>query len=157
MSKQDIIHWYEELDALRCEATALAERKCRKLRTGQVAFSPELNLSRFKIKAWLLLIDKYKKREVSSRFLKRTLKRANLSNKMRSLSEEELQERLKDEYKLYYQLKGEAGELRMTALENLALAIAEKGIQTRKKFLGHFGNESSRGRQQERLSFFKVN
>jgi len=38
MSKQDIIHWYEELDALRCEATALAERKCRKLRTGQVAF-----------------------------------------------------------------------------------------------------------------------
>ncbi len=51
MSKSEIINEYEELDSLRCEATAFAEKNCRKLRTGQVAFSPELNESRLKIKA----------------------------------------------------------------------------------------------------------
>jgi hypothetical protein len=127
MSKTEVIHRYEELDALRCEATAFAERRCRKLHMGQVAFSPELNLSRLKIKAWLMLLAKVKKRKISSRLIKRTLKKANISSDARGLPEGEIQECLKAEYKLYYQLKGDATQLRMTALAQLAAAIAEKG------------------------------
>jgi len=52
MSKFQIVAEYEELDNIRCQTTALAEAKCRKLRTGQVAFSPELNAARLLIKAW---------------------------------------------------------------------------------------------------------
>jgi hypothetical protein len=33
---------YEELDDVRCKAVATAERTCRKLRAGQVAFSPTI-------------------------------------------------------------------------------------------------------------------
>ncbi len=61
MSKSKAISEYEELNTLRCEATVFAEKHYRKLRTGQVAFSPELNESRLKIKAWLLLIARTKR------------------------------------------------------------------------------------------------
>lgn len=52
---------YEEFDLLRCQATAFAESKCRKLRTGQVAFSPELAVVRQQIQAWQLLAKKKKR------------------------------------------------------------------------------------------------
>ena len=135
MSKTEVIHRYEELDALHCEATAFAKRRCRKLRMGQVAFSLELNLSRLKIKAWLMLLTKVKKRKVSSRLIKHTLKKANIPSEARGLPEEELQECRKKEYKLYYQLKGDATQLRMTALEQLATAIAEKGDTDKEKVI----------------------
>lgn len=85
MSRSKIIQEYEALDYLRCEITAKAERQCHKLRTGQVAYSPELNDSRLKIKAWLLLISRAKNHKISSRLIKRTLKKAGLSIEMRSL------------------------------------------------------------------------
>jgi hypothetical protein len=42
---------YEELDKFRIAAVATAERKCRKLRMGQVAFSPAISQARLLIKA----------------------------------------------------------------------------------------------------------
>jgi hypothetical protein len=36
---------YETLDAIRCDITAHAEKKCRKLRKGQLAFSPALQIA----------------------------------------------------------------------------------------------------------------
>jgi hypothetical protein len=80
MSKLEVIHEYETLDALRCEVTASADRRCRKLRTGQVAFSPELNANRMRIKVWLLLIAKLKNRKISSRLIKRSLKKRQYDN-----------------------------------------------------------------------------
>ncbi len=99
MSKYEIAQTYEELDLLRCETTSFAERHCRKLRTGQVAFSPELNLSRLKISALSLLISKAKKRKGSSRLISRTLKKANLPANFKSYPVEKLQELIKEEYK----------------------------------------------------------
>jgi hypothetical protein len=145
LSKNEIAQRYEELDAIRCKATTFAEKRCRKLCLGQVAFSPELNMSRLKIQAWLPLIARTKKRKVSSRFLKRSIKKANLPLEARSLPEEDLQDRLKEEYKTYYQIKGEAVELRMTALDNLATALAEKGETDKEKVI-----QAIRQRKQQR-------
>jgi hypothetical protein len=36
--------WYEDLDESRCKGIRFAERKCRKLRKGQVAYSPQLDV-----------------------------------------------------------------------------------------------------------------
>jgi hypothetical protein len=69
MSRYELIQRYEELGLLRCEATAFAELHCRKLHTGQVAFSPELNAFRRRIKAWLLLLSRAQKKKGSSRLL----------------------------------------------------------------------------------------
>jgi hypothetical protein len=38
---------YECLDEVRCQITEMAESKCRKLRKGNVAYSPILNATRF--------------------------------------------------------------------------------------------------------------
>jgi len=135
MSKYEIAQTYEELDLLRCETTSFAERHCRKLRTGQVAFSPELNLCRLKIIALSLLISKAKKRKVSSRLISRTLKKANLPANFKSYPVEKLQRLIKEAYTAYYQIKGEATQLRASALENLAEALAQKGDSTKEKML----------------------
>jgi hypothetical protein len=145
MSKTEAILEYEELDILRCQATAFAERHCRKLCTGQVAFSPELNAGRLKMKGWLLLIAKQQNRKVSSRLLSRTLKKAGIQAEAKTLELEDLQERLKEEYQHYYQIKGEAKQLRMTALVYLALALAEKGNSEKEKIL-----KALRHREQQR-------
>jgi hypothetical protein len=95
--KDDIIRsglQHEELDSLRCRCVAEAERKCRKLRVGQVAFSPELQKVRRDIAAWKLLLKKSKGLKVSSRFLDRTLKKSNISPSARSLDTDSISEKL---------------------------------------------------------------
>jgi hypothetical protein len=151
MTKSEVIQEYETLDALRCEVTASAERRCRKLRTGQVAFSPELNASRMQIKVWLLLIAKQKNRKISSRLIKRSLEKANMTTEVRCLDLKRLQGRLKEEYKDYYKIKGQAHQLRATALENLAEALAEQGNSDKEKML-----KALRSREQQRATARKI-
>jgi hypothetical protein len=151
MSKHAISQEYETLDSLRCEATAFFERHCRKLRTGHVAFSPELRHSRLKIQAWLLLIAKSKKQKVSSRLLTRTLKKALIPQQARTFSLDKLQNHLKDEYKAYYDIKGKAKEPRATALDNLAEALAQKGETSKEKML-----KALREREAQCLSARKI-
>ncbi len=43
ISKEAAINEYEAIDLIRCKAAAFAESKCRKLRKGSIAFSPDLN------------------------------------------------------------------------------------------------------------------
>jgi hypothetical protein len=57
----------ETLDNLRVMITAEAEKKCRKLRKGQVAFSPELQQASRTMKAYSLIHKKLLGRKVSSR------------------------------------------------------------------------------------------
>jgi len=65
--------------------------------------------------------------------LSRTLKKANLLADVRSLDDDTLQDRLEDEYKQYYQIKGEATQLRATALDNLAEALPVQGDTKKEK------------------------
>jgi hypothetical protein len=108
-------------------------------------------MSRLKIQACLLLIARTKERKVSLRLLKRSIKKANLPLEARSLPEEDLGDRLKEEYKTYYQIKGEAVELRMTALDNLATALAEKGETDKEKVI-----QAIRQREQQRRTAKKI-
>jgi len=101
MSKAEVIAAYEDRDLIRCQATAFAESKCRKLRTGQVAFSPELNEARMKIKAWLLLVSKAKGRKTSCRMISRALKFATIPTEACGYDEPILQEKLKAAYQEY--------------------------------------------------------
>jgi hypothetical protein len=64
---------YEELDALRCQFTEEAERKCHKLCKGQVAFSPDLQSASRVIKVFTLPLRKKQCRKVSSRLIARSL------------------------------------------------------------------------------------
>jgi hypothetical protein len=76
---------FEELDNLCCAAVEKAERQCRKCHMGQVAFSPTIKLCMLLIKAWSLLLKRAKGGKVSSRFLDRTLAKARLSSKEKTM------------------------------------------------------------------------
>jgi hypothetical protein len=60
---------YESIDDLRCTAGRIAERKCRKLRMGQVDFSPEIQKAKLVIYAWSLLYKRANGGKVSSRLI----------------------------------------------------------------------------------------
>jgi hypothetical protein len=86
---------YERLDSIRCKVTEAAEAKCRKLRKGNVAFSPILNATRLQVQAWNLVLRKVQGQKVSSRLISRSLKKANLSQDFHSYSSKQIQEFLK--------------------------------------------------------------
>lgn len=151
LSLEEVQQEYEVIDQVRCKVTATAELKCRKLRKGNVAFSPTLNAARLLIKAWSLLLQTAKGGIVSSRLIARTLKKVQLPSAVRGYSIEKVNDNLKLAYKEYHVVKGDAAELRRTALDNLAKAIAEKDNSTQVKAL-----KDLRRREAQRASAKKI-
>jgi len=82
-----------------------------------------------------LLAKKKKGQKTSSRLLSRSLKKAQLPSSARHLSAEDIQEQLKVAYQEYYKVKSSAQDLRKTALETLAEAIASSGNTTKENTL----------------------
>jgi hypothetical protein len=66
---KDMILEYETLEQLRCKGVHLAERKCRKLRMGNISFSPEVQQARRVITAWSLIKKRARGLRTSSRLL----------------------------------------------------------------------------------------
>ena len=76
---QEQIKEYEKLDKLRLEGICAAERQCRKYKMGNVPWSPMMGGVWNQIYAWDMVIRKKKGRRVSSRFLKRLLRKAKVT------------------------------------------------------------------------------
>ena len=125
--------------------------KCRKLRKGNVTYSPILNATRLVVKAWNLILNKLKGKKVSSRLIARSLKKANLPIEVRGFSIEQVQEKLKQAYQDYYCNKNQAASLRNTSLDLLAEAIVVKGDLAREKVL-----RDLRQREQQRATARKL-
>ena len=60
---------YDDLDRIRAKAMKKAEKLCRKLHMGAIAWSPEMQYTRHAIQYIKLTIRKKKGRKVSARFL----------------------------------------------------------------------------------------
>jgi len=118
-------------------------------------FSPALNEARLVIKAWSLLLQRAKGQKISSRLISQTLKKVNLPPNTRGLSSEAISEHLKNAYKEYYLIKGEAKELQNTALENLALALAEKGNLTQSKMLADLRRREAQRTTARKLKYLR--
>ncbi len=128
-------HLYEEIDGLRCKGVKLAEKKCRKLRMGQVAFSPQLQKAGRIIKAWCLLDKKARGLRVSSRLISRSLKKVSIPMSARSMKKEDIALKLKEAYQDYYKTKGSSKELRASAMDERIEALALTGNSTKEKIL----------------------
>jgi len=124
---------YEAIDKLRCQCVAKAEKGCRKLCTGQVAFSPELKLARQKITAWRLLVKRCKGGRVSSRFLRRSMDKSNITRSWLAETLEKNTEQLTQAFKAYYDIKRKCIDLRQTQLDSLAEALAVEGNSSKEK------------------------
>jgi hypothetical protein len=64
--------------------------------------------------------------KVSSRYLDRTLKKANIDKQMKSVGLEVIQAKLQEAYSQYYIAKANSKELRHTFLQQMAKAWTEK-------------------------------
>ena len=118
---------YEELAALRCQGVRLAERKCRKLRMGQLCYSPELQQARLSIAVWSLLKERALGLRVSSRLLSRMMKKTKLHYSLKHVGEQLIDDHLEVAHKHYFSIKGSHKELRKTAFDKRAEALAAEG------------------------------
>jgi hypothetical protein len=138
---------YKEIDLERCKGVKLAEKKCRKLRMGQVSFSQELQQARQKIRAWHPLDKEVKDLCTSSRLLCRTLLKANLPPDSR----EKIRQHLHEAYKAYYKVKGSHKELCASHTDNLAEALAEASKMSKENVI-----KLIRQREKQRFTARKI-
>jgi hypothetical protein len=72
---------------------------------------------------------------ISSRLLCRSLGKASLTRDVRALPLEDITSRLKSLFQEYYKIKGSSKEVRDSALEAHAEALAEQGNTTKEKMI----------------------
>jgi hypothetical protein len=117
------------------EITRAAEKRCRKLRRGQVAFSPALQQASRKINSFLGLLKRISGRKFSSCPLQRSIYRSGLPKTVYTLTCAEIKQALKDCYSEYFSIKRHHKEVRATYLDNLAEALAESQNLTKANML----------------------
>ena len=116
-----------------------------------MAYSPEVQAARDVIYAWSLVKKKCYGQKISSRLVLRTIKKAKIDPSVRHLGQDAILEQLSLAHKHYYELKKRSPELRLTAMEKLAAAIAEEGnIDKAKAF------RSLREREAQRTTAKKI-
>jgi hypothetical protein len=102
---QEQIKEYETIDNIRRRHLHMSEKKCRKIRKGNVPYSDTLQMSRNKIEGWSLLLKFKKGLKISSRKLSRTLKKADIPNTYKRATIIEVQDERKCATKDYYKKK----------------------------------------------------
>ena len=93
------------IDELKTKAMLQAEKRCRKLKMGGVAFSLATEIPRRKIIFWNLAIKRRKGGKVSSRLWRRKKLKANIKESIKSLSLNDMQQRLDQARQDYRQAK----------------------------------------------------
>jgi hypothetical protein len=101
-ANQELILEFDKLNALWHFCVKRAEMTCRRLRMGQVEYSPSLQLARNKIYAWTLLSRRINGQKISSRLINRVLKKAQLTPSVRGLSAADCKQKLKEAHQNYF-------------------------------------------------------
>lgn len=121
-----LIDKYNELDKIRTDSILQANKSCRKLKMGQVAYSPTLAMAWNKIRAWKLIRRKLSGARVNSRYLRRELKSANIGD-IALLTVTDADKNLAKCRKEYKRLKKQAASIRASWIEDLAQARVTDG------------------------------
>jgi len=116
---------FENIDKIRCEITAAAGKKCRKLCKGQVSFSPEVQIAHQQIKAWTLLKKRVSGEKVSSKLLSRYMKKASINFSAKNLSLAQVVQEPTQVTKDYRAIKKQHKDLQQTYVDSLATSLAE--------------------------------
>ena len=116
---------YNEIDRIRTAGMQLAEKQCRKLRMGEVPFTPEYSRVSHSVLVWRLICKVKEGKKVDSRYFNRQLKQIDFSrNRIQQLTLSEAQAQKKAAYKILNDYSKNALHKRSTWLEDLAAARA---------------------------------
>ena len=135
---------YNNIDLLRTRAMLKAERHCRKMKMGGVPFSPDYNDTRKRIAAWTLLVKRLEGERVNSRYLRRKMHQADITDYSNITLEQALAER-KEAYLENQTLKSNTAR-RETWLESVAGALAAEGKLTKEQCILNMRNRERQRR-----------
>jgi hypothetical protein len=152
---EDQIKEYETIDSIRRKHVNSAEKKCRKLRKGNIPYSPVIQQARNKIEGWSLLLKSKKGLKVSSRKLSRTLKKAGIPTMAKADNIVCIKDELDLATKQYYTLKKRSKELRETHLESLASALASAGNLVKQNVLKQLRHRESQRATAKKIKFIQ--
>ena len=124
---------YDLLDRDRIAAMRTAERSCRKLHMGAIAWSPAIQKSKTTILYITLTMRRKVGRNVSARYLMRLSKKLGIN--LEHMTVYQLQEERSRVRKIYNKQKKEASKLGLTYLESLAEALEEAGKGKKAKII----------------------
>ncbi len=110
-------HKAKEIDRIRTQCMLKAEKKCRKLFKGAVAFSKETDEPRKQIDFWMCTMRCRKGSKVSSRLWRRKKKAAKVTQPIRSMTLPEMDMQLKQAKADYRVAKKNHIESRISYLE----------------------------------------
>ena len=126
---------YNVLDQQRMLHSAAAEKKCRKLRMGNVPYNPKFRTAETAIAFWNGLIKIKSNRKFSSRLLERKRKQADICTDTTVMTLTQAKTERHQAYKHYYAVKQTAAEDRGTWREELAQAQADAGNLSQATYL----------------------
>ena len=118
------------LDSDVTSTTKYAEKKCRKLRMGQIEFTAESAKLRVDIELWNVVIRKKNGANVSSTYIKRLAKHCNIVNPM-NLSIEDCKLQRSEKYQELFEFAKDSKKSRIDFINSLADAIAKDGNEKR--------------------------
>jgi len=119
---------YERLDALLKKFSEAAELKCRRLKMGQVAWSPELQKALMEKKFWELMYRHSMGKSIGSRHLRRTAIAAGRLSDLSTPAAAIIDFRTAA-HQAYKRQKKKATTMREKWLDDLALARSEAGLE----------------------------
>ena len=112
---------YEKLDKFYVEAFHYANKRCRKLKAGEVAFAPEtLQFEVRRTHLWNLCLRKRSGCKVSSRLINRLAKEINISQPMK-ISVDQMKRHRNEAREKYKELKPNSRDIRDSWLERKAI------------------------------------
>jgi len=114
---------YESLRLLRLKEILLVDSKCRKLKIGKVPWSRALQEVRDEILLWSKALAKKQGIRISTRFLARLERNANIHHSLQ-YSIETIKERKKEVFLRYYELKKKIFSLWESWIQDLAASQA---------------------------------
>jgi hypothetical protein len=121
----DLEEEFNEIDEKQRAIRTRAEKEVRKLRMGQVEWSPRLQKFRTAIELWSLILLKRKGVSASNRKIARLAKKAGVEN-ANELTQQQVQEKVDLAFKQYKEAKKQSGVWRNEFLEELAKNRAER-------------------------------
>jgi endonuclease/exonuclease/phosphatase family metal-dependent hydrolase len=119
----ELLQELNDLDKLRVSIILLSEHRCRRLKVGNVEWSPPLQQSINRIRYYRKSKMKFQGRKVNSRTLRKLYKKCVNVTRVYNFSQSVCQ--LKEEFNTYNDLKKQAKNLRLTHLQELGQAQAE--------------------------------
>ena len=73
------VHEFENIDYMQVVGMQMAECQCRKIKAGQVSWTPDYSLCLAHIHTWKLLLRKRSARKVSARLLRRSFRKIGMA------------------------------------------------------------------------------